>query len=71
MSSNYFCSETVKSDPDNICYDPVRPQVTRDIIFLRLLIAEPIPLATIRALPGNTVARHAPEVFVHAFLANM
>ena len=43
----------------------------RDIIFLRLLIAEPIPLATIRALPGNAVARHAPEVFSHAFLANM
>jgi len=35
------------------------------------LIAEPVPLATIRALPGNAVARHAPEVFIHAFLANL
>jgi len=35
-----------------------------------LLIAESVQFAAIRTLPGDPVARHAPEVFLHAVLAD-
>jgi len=35
------------------------------------LIAEPVPFAAIRALPGDVVAGKAPEVLVHAVLADL
>jgi len=49
-----------------------------EVIFLRaltlqrsdLLIAEPVLATTVRTLPGNSVAGHPPQVFLHAVLAN-
>ena len=35
------------------------------------LIAESVLIATVRALPGNPITRHSPEIFRHAPLANM
>jgi hypothetical protein len=34
------------------------------------LVAETIPIAAVGALPYNTVAGHAPQILVHAILAN-
>jgi len=34
------------------------------------LISKPVLRAAVRAIPGNAVARHAPEVFIHARLAD-
>ena len=39
-------------------------------IFGPLLIPEPIILLAVRALPGDTVTRHSPEIFPHAVLTN-
>jgi hypothetical protein len=36
-----------------------------------LLIAESIHSTTVRALPGNVVAGHAPDIFLHAGLADL
>ena len=36
-----------------------------------LLIAEPVLAPAVRALPGNGVAGHAPDVFIHALLADI
>jgi hypothetical protein len=38
--------------------------------YRTLLIAETIPIAAIRALPGNPVAGHSPYIFMHASLAH-
>jgi hypothetical protein len=35
------------------------------------LIPEPVLIPAVRALPGNGVAGHAPDVFIHAFLADI
>jgi len=35
------------------------------------LIAIAIPLTAVRALPGDSVAGHPPEVFQHAFLTDL
>ena len=35
-----------------------------------LLIAEAVELAAVGALPGDMVARHAPDIFLHAALAD-
>jgi hypothetical protein len=35
-----------------------------------LLVAEAVLIATIRALPGDIVAGHAPQIFMHAPLAD-
>ena len=35
-----------------------------------LLIAKPVLGAAVRAVPGDAVAGHSPEIFIHAFLAD-
>jgi len=37
---------------------------------LRLLVAESVLFAALRTVPENAVAGHAPEVFIHAGLAD-
>jgi hypothetical protein len=39
-----------------------------EFIFL-LLVAKSILPSAIRALPGNSIARHSPDIFQHAILA--
>jgi len=34
------------------------------------LIAKPILIPAVRALPGDGIAGHAPQVFLHTFLTN-
>jgi len=36
----------------------------------RLLVAEPIVVTAVRASPSDSIARHPPEIFQHAFLTN-
>jgi len=36
-----------------------------------LLVPKPVESAAVGALPGDPVAGHAPEVFLHAFLADL
>jgi hypothetical protein len=36
-----------------------------------LLIAKPILVPTVRALPGDGIAGHAPYVFTHTFLTDI
>ena len=36
----------------------------------RLLIPKPVLGSAIRTIPGNAVAGHAPNIFIHAHLAN-
>ncbi|MEW6671659.1 MAG: hypothetical protein AB1427_08140 [Thermodesulfobacteriota bacterium] len=43
----------------------------RDIRIGNLLIAEAVPLAAVRTLPGDAVAGHSPEVILHAFLTDL
>lgn len=38
---------------------------------LRLLVSEPVEAAAVGALPGDPVAGHAPDVFLHAILADL
>ena len=40
-------------------------------LFPHLLIAEPILVPAVRALPGDGIAGHPPYVFIHAFLTDM
>ncbi|CAB1061431.1 hypothetical protein D1BOALGB6SA_6204 [Olavius sp. associated proteobacterium Delta 1] len=35
------------------------------------MVAKPILVAAIRALPGDGIAGHAPDVFIHTFLADI
>jgi len=35
-----------------------------------LLISETVPFPTVRTLPGNVIAGHAPDILVHTCLAN-
>ena len=47
---------------------PIYPLVVT--IDVHLLIAETIPVATVRTLPGYSIAWHSPYIFIHAFLAD-
>jgi hypothetical protein len=38
---------------------------------IKLLVAQPVDAAAVRTHPGNAVARHAPEIFLHAVLTNL
>jgi hypothetical protein len=40
------------------------------LLRLLLLVAQTILPATIRTIPGNPVAGHPPEIFIHAVLAD-
>jgi hypothetical protein len=40
-------------------------------LFPYLLIPKPVLVPAVRALPGDGVAGHAPDVFMHAFLADI
>ena len=35
------------------------------------LVPEPILIPAVRALPGDGIAGHAPDVFIHTFLADV
>jgi hypothetical protein len=39
-------------------------------LSIKSLIPESVPFSTVRTLPGNMVAGHAPDILVHTCLAN-
>jgi hypothetical protein len=40
------------------------------MLFVHLLVAEPVPAAAVRTLPVDIVAGHAPQILMHASLAD-
>jgi hypothetical protein len=51
----------VKDHPDLFCHHGIKSP---------LLIPQAILTPAVRALPGDAVAGHAPEIFLHAILAD-
>ena len=41
------------------------------MLYAYLLIPKPVLAAAVRTLPGNRIAGHPPDIFIHARLANI